>query len=396
MRKLAFCSLLATLSMSAATAFLAPVASADHPLPTEDPFYQYDGSIADVSPGTVLRTRAVDTVLPGTATQVLYRTIDQQRRPSVTAALVVRPTDASGVPRILSYQEAYDALGAQCDPSYTAAFGTPGLDHGVLAAALAAGYAVVTADYEGPGLDYGAGQEAGYGTLDGIRAAEQVLNTGADATPVAMMGFSGGGIATEWAGELAAAYAPELNIVGAVEGGLPVNIMHTVDYIDGSPSWSKVLPLTFTGMAHGFGIDLTPYLSDYGIDIMNRARGLCANDAQAALPVIRMREILKPEYADYHTFSPLVEMSRALEMGTSGTPRFPILLGAGNSDGTGDGVMITADEHALAQTFCARGVPVDYREYAGADHVSAGLLTMAASMSYLAARFAGEAPTSTC
>ncbi len=34
---------------------------------------------------------------------------------------------------------------------------------------------MVDTDYEGTNLDWGAGQESGYNTLDGVRAAENLL-----------------------------------------------------------------------------------------------------------------------------------------------------------------------------------------------------------------------------
>ncbi len=51
-----------------------------------------------------------------------------------------------------------------------------------------------------------------------------------------MVGYSGGSIATEFASELAPKYAPELNIVGVAEGGIPVDFAHNLTYINGSPS----------------------------------------------------------------------------------------------------------------------------------------------------------------
>ncbi|MET0317479.1 MAG: lipase, partial [Rhodococcus fascians] len=92
------------------------------PIPANDPFYSYDGSL-DVAPGTVLRSRpmvfATPTLTtPITGDQVLFRTTDQQGRGAVTAAAVLRPL-IPGPTKIVSYHMAYDALGSQCDPSYT-------------------------------------------------------------------------------------------------------------------------------------------------------------------------------------------------------------------------------------------------------------------------------------
>jgi hypothetical protein len=54
---------------------------------------------------------------------------------------------------LISYQFAYDALGAMCDPSYTIRGGNPSYDTSELElnfilAYVAAGYTVVASDYE--------------------------------------------------------------------------------------------------------------------------------------------------------------------------------------------------------------------------------------------------------
>ena len=66
---------------------------------------------------------------------------------------------------------------------------------------------------------WGAPLEPGYFTLDGIRAALGAERLGlSPSAPVALWGYSGGGLATAWAAELCADYAPELDIVWAVLG----------------------------------------------------------------------------------------------------------------------------------------------------------------------------------
>ena len=72
---------------------------------------------------------------------------------------------------------------------------------------------------------------------------------------VALTGYSGGSIATEWASELAPDYAPELHIVGAAEGGIPVDFAHNLNYINGSPDWSGVIPAVLVSLSRAFGID---------------------------------------------------------------------------------------------------------------------------------------------
>jgi hypothetical protein len=179
------------------------------------------------------RTIAVHTTplfkLPYKTYQVLYRTTDRDlTTASVSVATIMIPLKrpAPGRRRLVSYQTAYDGINPGCRPSYSLQGGSVALqavETLLIGSALSRGWTVVTSDYEGPKDEFGVGTTSGWNTLDGIRAAERFepvgLTQGA-ATPVGMLGYSGGGQATAWAGELAKSYAPELNIVGAAQGGV--------------------------------------------------------------------------------------------------------------------------------------------------------------------------------
>ncbi|MFD0363189.1 lipase family protein [Nocardia sp. GCM10030253] len=397
-------AMLATLAVLPMFSFAeGPAARADTALllPTDDPFYRAAGSLANIAPGTVLKTRTVGlaptgTQLPLEATQVLYRTTGQRGEPAATVATIIRPPTTSGVLRIVSYQGAYDALGARCDPSYTLRGGgaLAVADTPLFAAYLAAGFTIVTSDYEGTELAYGAGRKSGYATLDGIRAALNALSA-PSSTPVGMSGFSGGSIATEYAAELAPTYAPELDIVGAAIGGYPVDLANTVAYINGKQDWATILPYVLEGSARGFGIDMTAYLSDYGKQVFAQVADQCAADGPK-FPGLRIEQLLQPQYQDYRSvpaFAPMIEQGR---MGSTGTPKGPLFLGGGNSDGIGDGVIVAADERALAAEYCRRGVAVRYEEYPGADHFVSGALFNSATLPFLQAQFDGRPFDSGC
>ena len=146
----------------------AAAAGASGPLlPTTDPFYKWGGSLAHDAPGTILRTRTI-AFAEGRAntsmktTQLLYVTTDELDCRTVSVVTVFQPLDEStSTPtRLFSYQTSYDALGAQCDPSYTLKAGTEG-ETGFIGDNVAAGYTVVMADYEGEDAAYGVGQQAG-------------------------------------------------------------------------------------------------------------------------------------------------------------------------------------------------------------------------------------------
>jgi acetyl esterase/lipase len=66
-----------------------------------------------------------------------------------------------------------------------------------------------------------------------------------------------------------------------------------------------------------------------------------------------------------------------------------MLIGVGNYDGTGDGIMIADDEEALAHEYCQRGVPVTFQEYQGLPHADAAVPWEASALTFLESRFAG-------
>ena len=93
----------------------------------------------------------------------------------------------------------------------------------------------------GTGLHWMAGRESGYGALDAIRATESYLGIGSD-TRVGLSGYSGGSVAANWANDLAPTYAPDVNIVGVAEAGIPANYFNHFAYIEGTAEYSAAIP----------------------------------------------------------------------------------------------------------------------------------------------------------
>ncbi|MGH3562735.1 MAG: lipase family protein [Mycobacterium sp.] len=224
--------------------------------PGEDPFYRPPPGFEHAMPGTVLRSRDVELAFLGLipqrvhATQLLYRTSNHNGIPEATVTTVLVPAERDQVQPcpIVSYQCAIDAVAGRCFPSYAlrrwawAAGALPQLEFVMIAATLAQGWAVSVPDHEGPHGTWGAPYEPGYCVLDGVRAAlgTEQLGLSADA-PVGLWGYSGGGLATGWAAEVSADYAPELNVVGAVLGSPVGDLGHTLrrlnsSYLSGLPA----------------------------------------------------------------------------------------------------------------------------------------------------------------
>jgi hypothetical protein len=380
------------------------------PLPHDDPFYSFDAAaLTNVPRGTVLKTRSISVGTPGSgagvvpATQLLYRTQDEQGRPTATVTTVLNPTGPVNG-GLVAYLSFYDALGDICSPSYTLQGGDPGqansglasAETGLVLAIAAQGYAVTVPDFEGPGLHWVAGQESGWSTLDSIRATESYLGM-PSSQKVGMFGYSGGSIAGEWASELAPSYAPDLNIVGTAIGGIPVHLAHNLRYVNGSDTWSGVIPAVLVSLGRAFGIKVNKFSSRYGKKVMAEVQDQCIGSFNGNYPGLTVQQLVKPKYRAFLKIRPFAKTINKLIMGsTPGHPQMPMFMGIGNVDGTGDHVMIVKDVQGLAHEYCNEGVPVHLTVYQGAEHGQAGLQFFPEALAYLGQRFAGAAPANDC
>jgi hypothetical protein len=390
----------------AATVVATPIAHADGPArPDRDAFYSYSGSkpLADIAPGSVLKMRATTMYFGPMATpiageQLLYRTTGQLGQPTVTVTTVLAPASVPVIPDIVGYLSFYDGLDPKCDPSYTLAGGDAGgaaqqeaeEEELLVNWYLSQGFVVTVPDFEGTDLDWMAGRESGYGTLDAIRATESYLH--APDAEVGLSGYSGGAVAGDWASELAPSYAPKLDLVGVAIGGVPVNYTHLFQYANGNAEYAAAIPAMLLGLSRARHVDLSPYLSPYGAKVVRAESTGCMPDLFGRWPGLTLAKILKPAYRDWRHVPAIAHLLRPQTMGTApGHPSTstPIYLGVGNSDGKGDGVMRAGDVQALADEYCRQGVPVRFEEYRGASHETAGAFFEPKTGPFLQERFAG-------
>ena len=107
-------------------------------------------------------------------------------------------------------------------------------------------------------------------------------------------------------------------------------------------------------------------MSSYGEQLTSQVSGECIASFASAYPGLTVQQLLLPQYSSPFDIPVLASILNHLIMGTSGgTPGEPLLLGVGDSDGTGDGIMIDGDVEALAHEYCQRGVPVTFTVYPG-------------------------------
>lgn len=394
------------------------------PYPKDDPFYSYTGPppLPDILPGTVLDTRGVSYHILGLptlleTTQLLYRSTSQTKAPTVNVTSVIQPRGLRDKTKVISYQSAYDSLNQNDEPSYAISGGcptfagvVPNVELGVFGPFLAEGYTVIVPDTEGQSADFAAGPEYGMNTLYSIKAALNSSTIDSDAK-VAMLGYSGGAIATEWAAEYAPTYAPDVDehLIGAAIGGLLVHPAHNLHYVDGSLMWAGVMAMALVGIARAFHIDFTPYLSDRGVQICNEIQAASIVDVLGLrYERLKWTDLAKPEYPTPESIPLYVETVNKLIMGTGGTPRTPLFIGQGAGGeregtsgnkpgiGAGDGVMIAGDVRTLARKYCAAGRTVHYEEYDALSHIFSLALWLPNSIAWIKQRFAESTAPQNC
>jgi Secretory lipase len=407
----------------AALALAAPGAHAAL-TPEQDPFYKYQGStpLANLGPGTVLKTRTLSyhlagLPLPVKAVQLLYRSTGETGQPTVNVTSILKPPLALDAPNVVAYQSFYDSLNPDDEPSYAISGGLtlggaiPDVESALFAPELIAGNAIVIADTEGESADFAAGPEYGINTLDSLRAALSSPAAGLTAAAkIGLIGYSGGAIATEWAAELAPTYAPQINarIAGATFGGVLADPAHNLHYVNGSTGWAGVIPMAIIGISRAFHIDLTPYLSEYGLTLYNKLQKASIAEVLGQYPGLTWAQLAKPQYQTPESIPLYVEVVNKLIMGTGGTPTVPLLIaqGAGGElEGTsgtqagigpGDGVMIAGDVRTLAREYCQRGVSVQYDQYDDLAHIETAVPWIASAVPWLSERFAGLSAPQDC
>ncbi|RSN67258.1 MULTISPECIES: lipase family protein [Actinomadura] len=393
-----------------ATALQAPAAAAPPAFapPAEDPFYTPPRPLPDGRPGDVIRSRPslftldpfgrapVDGV---TSTQVLYRTQDAQGDPIAVSGTVLVPEKEWGGPGerpLVTYGVGTRGLGDACAPSYTL---TQGLDYEMffISDALNKGWAVAVTDMQGlgtPGLHtYEVGRAQGAAALDMARAAQRLPGTGLAGSPVAAMGYSQGGTTAGWAAELAATYAPELDLKGVVAGGVPADLRAVAANLDGN-LFAAFMFMSAAGYDAAYPeLDLASFLNDAGRTLMETASDTCIASVDG---IATFGETAFKNVGDFTTSDPLAtpQWQARLDGNRLGStaPGVPVL----QTQAVYDQIIPFEQADTLHKAWCAKGANVTWKTYTIAEHATGMLWSWPDAVAFLTDRFAGKPAQGNC
>ena len=371
-------------------------------LPSKDPFFTPPAGFEHAEPGTVLRSRDVELGFLGLipqkvkATQLLYRTTDMNGLPlaTVTTVLVPAAHRPDHIRPVVSYQCAIDAVSSRCFPSYAmrrhakAVGSLAQLEYLLVAAALAEGWVVSVPDHEGPDGMWGAPYEPGYCVLDGLRATLSFERFGlAPNSQVGLWGYSGGGLASAWAAEMHASYAPELNIVGAVLGSPVGDLGHTFRRLNGS--YLAALPALVVSALSKTYPDLNRVIEQHatedGRELLRRLEGMTTLEAVIRLFRTDMDNLVHPPLEEVLQMPEVQYVFDNIKLGTS-VPTPPVLL----VQAVHDSVIAVDDIDELAHLYSSGGAQVTYHRDMFSEHMLLHPMSAPMTLRWLTDRFAGR------
>ncbi|GAB3484153.1 lipase family protein [Amycolatopsis cihanbeyliensis] len=375
----------------------APVSAAPpQPAPPGDAFYQPPSPLPDGQPGEVIRWR------PGTAGpahetvdawQVMYHSTDALGEPNVVTGTVLlgKDVDPATAP-VVAMAPGTHGPAFRCAPSKMLSIGAF-YEQPALEDLLGRGYAVAMTDYEGyhpePDTTYVTGRAMGHAVIDVVRAAQRLPVAGLSAeAEVAFRGYSQGGGAAMWAGQMQPGYAPELNLVGVAAGGVPADLAQVSIQLDGGLGFG-LLAYALQGLDAAYPrLRLDSYLNEAGRTEFARMR-------QEACTFELLVDYRGRKLSEFTTASPVIQpewMARIRENVLGGTPiEVPVF----DYHATGDDLVWFPQAERLRRSYCDQGVPVTWRAY-DTDHITLVYTGNEAAHQFIADRFAGKPVTSNC
>uniref|UniRef100_UPI0035A22D08 lipase family protein n=1 Tax=Nocardia mexicana TaxID=279262 RepID=UPI0035A22D08 len=373
------------------------------PMPPElDPAFYHPPAevVAAKAPGEIIAARQVNVANFGLipvnvdAWQLSYRSNNSRDEPIAAVTTVLKPR-GSAPDKVLSMQIAADSLAQYCSPSYAVQQWSVGSFVGQVVApaefviaqgAVQQGWGVVIPDHQGPNQAYAAGPLAGRITLDGVRAARNFdpMRITQDAR-IGLYGYSGGAIATGHAAELKQSYAPELDIVGAAEGGVPADLGVTLNVANGQATAGLIL-----GAVQGISREYPDFAKflDENMDLLGKAvttvqSGLCVQYL-SSFPFLNLKGMLRTA-GDPMQHPAVVDVLDKTRMGKS-VPDMPMYIWQGNPDE----VIPVGQVNTLVDTYCqSPSATVQYTREHFAEHVATEISGVAPALLWMRDRLDG-------
>ena len=336
-------------------------------------------------PGTLISAAPISAPRGARAWHIVYHSRAVDGRDIAVTGILMSPINARSDTPLITWAHPTTGTADQCTLSQHGTANLPMPDE-----LLARGWAVVATDYPGLGTTdphpYLVGASEAHAVLDAARTARSFRESGLGLdSPIAIWGFSQGGHAASFAGELAPTYAPELPIKGVILASPVSDVDRFARRAETMPDQFGVLVTIVAGFAAAYpDLDPRTVFTDEVMGQFSELENRCigAVNDYFSRPIASM---LRASPSNSALFA-----QRFAENRTASMPiPHPILV----VQGALDDIVNPADTQAMVERFCAFGVTVDSVIVPDAKH---GVMDAYPFADWLAGRFAGQAAPSTC
>ena len=358
--------------------------------PDGDLYALAEGTLEPGEPGDVIAIQEVPGLgIDGTVLRVLYHSESLEGDDIPVTGIIIVPSGEvpEGGRPVLTWAHGTTGIADECAPSKDPAANGIGL----VGPFLERGMVFVATDYEGLGTPgrhpYIAGESEGRGTLDIVRAARQLEDRTDASDRVVIWGHSQGGHAALFANQIAAEWAPELNVAGTVAGAPPSQLSFIAAALRDSP-YRFYLGMVAAGWEAAFPeADPSLVLSPLGVAALDKVDEGCTGEIAEAFNAAPYEDLVIADPATTPPWSDLiVENDPGFALGEG-----PILIIHGGND---EQIPVVSSELLLAR-MCGIGQVVERRVYPDQSHAGVIGPSMTDMLDWIDARLAGDdAPTS--
>jgi len=262
----------------------------------------YDATTAQIAqpPGTLIRSAALQ--LPAfyraKAWRILYASRDYAGRPiaasGVAVVSTVRPVGPGGQ-TIIAWAHSTVGTAQGCAPSLRQ---RPTEFILGLNDLIGAGTIVVATDYPGLGtpgpVGYLIGKGQAYAVLDSVRAAAKLPGVRA-ARDYEVYGFSQGGHAALFAGQVAPQYMPEFKLRAVAAIAPPTDLLRLLAFNATTIEGKILLSYTLKSWAIKYGLSMREVLSDEAIKTAFAINAICVDDFSGSVSAFQAQQLFGPD-----------------------------------------------------------------------------------------------------
>lgn len=217
-----------------------------------------------------------------------------------------------------------------------------------------------------------AGVNSGHATLDALRASVSTTLglPGIPDAKVALWGYSGGALASEWAAELQGTYAPELDVAGYAVGGLTPDVFNVFNTVTSTYSAGLIPPGVVGLLTQWPTVQELLYAKlkttgNYTADTFLSVVNMTLADSGPAFAFQNIYDYFENGEADFEDPAVQAVIQADGQMGNHGVPQAPMFV----YKAIRDEISPIADTDALVAKYCAvNGTVIQYERNTVTHH----------------------------